>query len=165
MKSVQIWSFFGPYFPVFGLNTEMREKWPNTEFFLIRIFLYSVRILGNMDQKKLRIWTLFMQWIHGAIQAWSYFSNRDNVRIQIQSRREIKSSHLNPSIERSIQNSVKRLKWSFLQKIYLLFSQEISITDVLESPGYALCLWASACNQFSNISWDAMVSWDANCFQ
>ena len=28
------------------------EKWPDTEFFLVRIFLYS-------DQKKLRIWTLF----------------------------------------------------------------------------------------------------------
>ena len=32
----------------------LREKCPNTEFFLVRIFLYS-------DQKKLRIWTLFAQ--------------------------------------------------------------------------------------------------------
>ena len=32
----------------------LREKCPNTEFFLIGIFLYS-------DQKKLRIWTLFTQ--------------------------------------------------------------------------------------------------------
>ena len=31
-----------------------REKCSNTEFFLVRIFLYS-------DQKKLRIWTLFTQ--------------------------------------------------------------------------------------------------------
>ena len=32
----------------------LREKCPNTEFFLVRIFLYS-------DQKKLRIWTHFTQ--------------------------------------------------------------------------------------------------------
>ena len=32
----------------------LHEKCPNTEFFLIRIFLYS-------DQKKLHIWTLFTQ--------------------------------------------------------------------------------------------------------
>ena len=29
--------------------------------FLVRIFLYSVQIQENMDQKKFRIWTLFMQ--------------------------------------------------------------------------------------------------------
>ena len=32
----------------------LREKYPNTEFFLVRIFPHS-------DQKKLRIWTLFTQ--------------------------------------------------------------------------------------------------------
>ena len=40
----------------------LHEKCPNTEFFLVRIFLYSVRIQENTDQKKLRIWTLFTQW-------------------------------------------------------------------------------------------------------
>ena len=39
-----------------------REKCPNTEFFLVRIFLYSVQIQENTDKKKLRIWTLFKQW-------------------------------------------------------------------------------------------------------
>ena len=39
----------------------LREKCPNTKLFLVRIFLYSVRIQGNTDQKKLRIWTLFTQ--------------------------------------------------------------------------------------------------------
>ena len=29
----------------------LREKCPNTEFFLVRIFLYSVRIQENTDQK------------------------------------------------------------------------------------------------------------------
>ena len=49
----------------------MREKYPNTEFFLVSIFLYSDcilllkspysgRIPGNTDQKKLCIWTLFI---------------------------------------------------------------------------------------------------------
>ena len=39
----------------------LREKSPNTDFFLVRIFLYSVRIQENTDQKKLHIWTLFTQ--------------------------------------------------------------------------------------------------------
>ena len=48
------------------------EKCPNTQFFLVRILPYSdwirrftgygkIRIRGNTDQKKLRIWTLFAQ--------------------------------------------------------------------------------------------------------
>ena len=40
-------------------NVTLREKCLNTEFFLVRIFLYSVQIEENTDQKKLRIWTLF----------------------------------------------------------------------------------------------------------
>ena len=47
-------------------KVSLSEKCPNTKFFLVRIFLYSdwihsVRIQENMDQKKLRIWTLFTQ--------------------------------------------------------------------------------------------------------
>ena len=34
-------------------------KCPNTELFLVRIFMYSVQIQENTDQKKLSIWTLF----------------------------------------------------------------------------------------------------------
>ena len=41
--------FSGPYFPAFGLNTE-----------ILRISPYSVRMGENTDQKKLCIWTLFM---------------------------------------------------------------------------------------------------------
>ena len=54
-------------------NSLLREKGPNTEFFLVgifphpdwirSIFRYSVRMRENMDQKKLRIWTLFTQWL------------------------------------------------------------------------------------------------------
>ena len=39
----------------------LREKCPNTEFFLVRIFLYSIGMQESTDQKKLRIWTLFTQ--------------------------------------------------------------------------------------------------------
>ena len=39
--------FSGRYFPVFGLNTSP----------------YSVRIQEKTDKKKLRIWTLFKQWM------------------------------------------------------------------------------------------------------
>ena len=55
----------------------LREKCLNTEFFLVCIFLYSdwirnlphkspysVWMQGNTDQKKFRIWTLFMQCIY-----------------------------------------------------------------------------------------------------
>ena len=53
----------------------LREKCPNTEFFLVRIFPHSaeygeillisphlVWIRENTDHKKLRVWTLFTQW-------------------------------------------------------------------------------------------------------
>ena len=38
------------------------EKCPNTESFLVRIFLYLDWIQENTEQKKLRIWTLLTQW-------------------------------------------------------------------------------------------------------
>ena len=50
VKSVQIGSFSGPYFPVFRLNMERQSICP-----------YSVPIQENTDQKKLHIWTLFTQ--------------------------------------------------------------------------------------------------------
>ena len=40
------------------------NRCPNTEFFLVRIFLYSDWIQENTDQKQLRIWTLFTQCLH-----------------------------------------------------------------------------------------------------
>ena len=39
----------------------LREKCPNTEFFLVGIFPYSVQMRENTDHTKLLIWTLFMQ--------------------------------------------------------------------------------------------------------
>ena len=41
----------GPYFSLFGLNTENRKS------------PYSVRIQDNTDQKNLRIWTLFKHYL------------------------------------------------------------------------------------------------------
>ena len=43
------------------LKFSLYEKCPNTEFFLVRIFPYSVRMRENKDQQKLRIWSLFTQ--------------------------------------------------------------------------------------------------------
>ena len=53
------------------LDSSLREKYPNTEFFLVHIFLYSdwirrftnTGIQENTDQKKLPISTLFTQCI------------------------------------------------------------------------------------------------------
>ena len=44
------------------ISNSLREKCPNTEFYLVLIFLYSDWIQENTDQKKLHIWTLFAQW-------------------------------------------------------------------------------------------------------
>ena len=51
------------------LCVKLHEKCPNAEFLLVCIFpffqgvsLYSVRMRENTDQKKIRIWTLFMRW-------------------------------------------------------------------------------------------------------
>ena len=60
--------FSGPYFPAFGLNTE-------------RYYFVSLRIQSEcgiiLDQKKLRIWTFFIQWfilnLHGVLSARIYF--------------------------------------------------------------------------------------------
>ena len=44
----------GDYFWKLTVTTQksLREKWPNTEFFLLRIFLYLDWIQENTDQKK-----------------------------------------------------------------------------------------------------------------
>ena len=58
VKNVQIRSFFWSVFP--HIRTEYRD--------IFRISPYSVRIWQNTDQKKLRIWTLFMQCTLSPIQ-------------------------------------------------------------------------------------------------
>ena len=54
VKSVQIRSFSGPYFPAFGLNTET--------YALYRISLRIQSECGKCGPEKVRIWTLFTQW-------------------------------------------------------------------------------------------------------
>ena len=41
---------------------------PNTEFFLVRIFSYLDLIREITDQKKIRIWILFTQYIAQSVQ-------------------------------------------------------------------------------------------------
>ena len=43
--------------------SSLRKKCPNTEFFLVRIFPQSVQARENTDQKKLHIWSSFVQCI------------------------------------------------------------------------------------------------------
>ena len=59
LESSKIMGNINPKF----LFQSLREKYPRTEFFLVRIFMYSVRLQQDNDRKKPRIWTLFMQWI------------------------------------------------------------------------------------------------------
>ena len=64
VKSVQIWSFSGPYFPVFGLNTE------------------------KCGPEKLHIWTLFTQWVIQIprLLHWNkdgYHSNNSSEKVHI----------------------------------------------------------------------------------
>ena len=51
VKSGEMWSFSGLYFPAFGLNTEWYCNSP-----------HSVWMRENTDLKKLRIWTAFTQY-------------------------------------------------------------------------------------------------------
>ena len=64
VKSVQIRSFFWSVFS--RIRTEYGE--------ILRTSPYSARTWENTDQKKLRIWTLFTQWLHGRaiwlIRSW-----------------------------------------------------------------------------------------------
>ena len=74
-------------------SLSLREKCPNTELFLVRIFPhsdwierdispYSVRMRENTDQKKLRIWTfftmsyLFKRWIYYRSFKTNFSENR-----------------------------------------------------------------------------------------
>ena len=45
------------------MSNSLCEKCPNTESFLVVIFPYSDKVRENTNQKKLRIWTLFTQWL------------------------------------------------------------------------------------------------------
>ena len=48
--------FHDQYIPYIYVSTHysQSEKYPNTEFFLVRIFLYSDWVQENTDQEKLR---------------------------------------------------------------------------------------------------------------
>ena len=70
VRAVFWWALLWHYHPPFwtGKKQARHEKCPNTEFFLVRIFLYLDWIQENTDQKKLRIWILFM---HHAVKVWN----------------------------------------------------------------------------------------------
>ena len=49
--------------PATNETRSLLKKFPKTEFFLVGIFLHSGQTQKNTDRKKLRIWTLFEQWL------------------------------------------------------------------------------------------------------
>ena len=78
------------------VSKALREKCPNTEFFLVSIFpysdwiqteygeilrisLYSVQMRENTDKKKLRNWILFTQW-RRYIQNWKALGSNPGFR-------------------------------------------------------------------------------------
>ena len=56
----------------------LREKYLNTEFCLVRIFLYLVLIQENTDQGKLGIWTLFTQCVFSKTKNMAKY-NSENI--------------------------------------------------------------------------------------
>ena len=54
VKGVRIWSFSGPHFPIFGLNT---ERYTVLYSVLLRIYLFTVKkkVLHNFRKNYLRI--------------------------------------------------------------------------------------------------------------
>ena len=65
----------------------LREKCPNKEFFLVRIFPFSDWIRENTDQKKLRIWTLFTKckywWLNSLeLQCTNYVWKISHIKVK-----------------------------------------------------------------------------------
>ena len=59
---------------------KLREKCPNTEVCLVRIFQYSVQMQENTDQKNLRIWTLFTQWKLSSAHGSHYIAHKEDIQ-------------------------------------------------------------------------------------
>ena len=60
----------------------LREKCPNTEFFLVRIFLYSDWIQENMDQRKPPdMDTFYAVWIFGDWNLWRIKSPKNLIEV------------------------------------------------------------------------------------
>ena len=115
----------------------LREKCPNTEFFLVRIFLYSARILENKEQKKLGIWELSTQCeqlvvglikrsyiyqicfsIYGLFQKHLQFATQQRTLIGKKNKRKkkkIRDSHLKSKVANKCLNVPERvevLEWN-----------------------------------------------------
>ena len=62
----------------------LREKYPDTELFLVRIFLYSDWIQKIADQQKIRIWTFFTHWINKTYkqeELWLHSFNKECIHL------------------------------------------------------------------------------------
>ena len=69
-----------------------------TEFFLFRIFLHSVRIQENTEQKKLHIWTLFRQYAENTSGSFVYKSSHRMCSVRKGAFRKFTGKHLCQSL-------------------------------------------------------------------
>ena len=95
-----IWSFFWSIFS--RIRTEYGE--------ILRISPYSVRMRENTDQKKLRIWTLFTQWVSDEVD----FFHADKYKSLLQIDTMILMGMVKPS--QSSQNSRFAMSLQYLKK-------------------------------------------------
>ena len=101
----------------------LREKGPNLKFFLVPIFLYSVRIQENTDQKKLRICTLFMQCLCYYLYCICVFLFSDFLVFKNLSKRLLHSS-------RPISWVIKRSVIKFSSEIAIIFQSWVNLKFV-----------------------------------
>ena len=91
-------------------NSSLREKCPNTEVFLVGIFLYFPVIQENTDQKKLRIWTLSTQCVT-RILLFNYFWKRKFYKCKENIKFHTKSCRWKES-NKVLNDGLKYYKWS-----------------------------------------------------
>ena len=131
VKSVRIWSFSGLYFPAFGLNT---------------VSIFSTNA-GKYGPEKLRIRTLFMQWV--CLNICYYFASKFRV--------DIFEIGLN-----KLQNNFCKSKILFWLTSFFYFLVTINFFDLLyRSPIIHSRLKASRCTlSFRVVSGLDYLFWD-----
>ena len=129
-------------------NCCFSQKCPNTEFFLVRIFPYSVQIRETTDQKKLRIWTLFTQCTHRKphlpLTSSIYLAF---LPLEIEGRLKQTKVHF-PKIHRSVLRklTIDLLYFSFMTSIYeQKISAEVRLIHAEQMSLYNFIILRSKC--------------------
>ena len=101
----------------------LREKWPKTGFFLVRILLYLVRIQKNADQKKLLLSTLFTQWRFYSgfykIKIWKNIKQNEGKKNKFHNRIKNKKDSMEVNVTEVFLKKKKKRIWNkSLQKSF-----------------------------------------------